>query len=60
MINYDKIFDTKNTSKAYKSELNPRNSIDASLKYDLKNLNLDYEILSSVIQMYKQVQFGCI
>ena len=46
MINYEKIFDT---SKAYKSALN---SIDASLKYDLKILNLEDEILSSVIQMY--------
>jgi len=52
MINYEKRFDTKNTSKVYKSALN---SIDASLKYDLRNLNLDDEILSSVIQMYKQV-----
>ena len=55
MVNYEKIFDTKNTSMAYKSALNTKNSTDASLKYDLQNLNLDIEILTSVIQMYKQV-----
>jgi len=42
-------------ARLIKAHLIRKKSIDASLKYDVKNLNLDDEILSSVIQMYKQV-----
>ena len=43
-INYEKTFGTKSTNKA----------VSPSLKEDLKNLNLDDNIFSSVFRMYRQ------